>query len=85
MKRLKTIVIIGVSVLMISGCSSASASSRGNEKYRENFEYVSTNDTMISEIRDIKTGVHYYIRSSGNRGGMTPVIESDGSIRITNK
>lgn len=83
MKRLKLGLIIGVMALSLVGCATQSEEGNSENYYSQGFEYVYREGTRINEIRDTKTGVHYFIRSQDNEGGMTPVIEADGSIKIT--
>ena len=40
-------------------------------------------DIDVMEVRDDKTGVHYYINASYYTGFMTPVYDSDGNVKIT--
>lgn len=82
MKKLKQGLIIGVMALTLTGCSSIQINEEKESPYN-GFEYVKEGQ-RISELRNTETGVHYYVLNSGNRGGLTPVIESDGSIRVTN-
>ena len=57
----------------------------GTEK---RFEIVEEFGDYLKEMRDVTTGVHYYfysIASTSGVSGLTPVYESDGSVRVTNK
>lgn len=54
----------------------------------ERFEIVEEIGRYLDEVRDVTTGVHYYfyrINSASGFSGFTPVYESDGSVRVTNK
>lgn len=42
----------------------------------------SINGETIQEIVDEDTGVHYYINTEFQRGFMSPVYNSDGTIKI---
>jgi len=60
------------------------------------FEYIQTwpkNDDKLAknrwyEVRDVETGVHYYLNEIDTYYSdgycLTPVYESDGTVRVTN-
>lgn len=50
------------------------------------FEIIEEIDRDLSEVRDVQTGVHYYLyelHSSYGGLSLTPIYESDGSIRVS--
>lgn len=46
------------------------------------FETISES-SRIKEVRHKETGVHYYIRTNGYFGGISPVILKNGKIKIS--
>lgn len=52
------------------------------ESMGEKFEIIEEFD-ILKEVRDVDTGVHYYLYYTGYKCGISPVYESDGSVRVT--
>lgn len=53
----------------------------------DRFEIVEEIDYCLSEVRDTQTGVHYYLYELRSKIGglsLTPIYESDGSVRVSN-
>lgn len=77
MKKVKT--ILGATILIASialtGCAK-----EGDSAY-EIFEVYKRFSDSSYELIDKKTGIHYYFLNTGYGKALTPVIESDGSIR----
>lgn len=77
--------ILTGSCLLLSGCTlDYKEGSTMNDIFIVEKIYVDDNWNKIYEIKDKNTGIHYY-RFPGSAGGITPVIESDGSIRGASK
>lgn len=52
-------------------------------KMREDgFEIVKCG-TYFSEFRYIETGIHYFVYSHSGEVAMTPVYQSDGTVKVT--
>lgn len=49
----------------------------------ERFEIVERISSYLKEVRDSQTGVHYYYLSAGYGKTLTPIYESDGSVRVS--
>lgn len=49
----------------------------------ERFEIIERISSYLKEVRDSQTGVHYYYLSSNHGKSLTPVYESDGSVRVS--
>lgn len=52
----------------------------------DRFEIIEEISGRLDEVRDVETGVHYYhYQSTSVSGGLslTPIYESDGSIRVS--
>lgn len=45
-------------------------------------EYVGYCEKDITELRDKKTGVHYFIFKGSYKGGMTVRYNSDGTVYV---
>lgn len=93
---MKRILITLTLITFLCGCSkTVYLDEYGNEIEQPNylygtgdrFEIINEFDDYLYEIRDVTTGVHYYLyeiyTSNGGRG-LTPVYESDGSVRVSN-
>ena len=96
----KFLAILSLSVLLCACSKVVYLDQDGNKieppKEEERVEYLSRSDERfeiierigysIDEIRDVKTGVHYYCFNYSKYGnGITPVYLSDGSIKVTGK
>lgn len=81
-KKIGLIAILSLSTLGLVGCDDYEV---GDLLYNGRFEIIETIDSgdCIYEIRDTKEGVHYF----GNiyEDTLTPVIKSNGEIKITQK
>lgn len=77
MKKAK--IILGATMLIASialtGCAK-----EGDTAYKI-FEVEKKFDGSSYELIDKETGIHYYFLNTGYGKALTPVIESDGSIR----
>lgn len=49
----------------------------------DRFEIVEKITSELKEVRDTQTGVHYYYFYVGYGMTLTPIYESDGSIRVS--
>lgn len=88
--------LVALTLIMLCGCTkTVYLDQDGNEIKQvedsinwwveDKLEIVKKYDTSLYEIRDIDTGVHYYLYRTVHNGGLTPVYEQDGSIRVTIK
>jgi predicted nucleic acid-binding protein len=68
---MKKLFAIGITLLFLTSCSSAQAN---NNEERFTNEY---NDNLHIST-DTKTGCKYLIFEASNRGGITPLLNSDG-------
>ena len=90
MKKFTIGLFLSVCLIALSGCApkvvyldeNGNPVESSKTLYHERFEIVDR-FSNFKEIRDVTTGVHYYMYSYGYEGGLTPVYESDGSIRVT--
>lgn len=77
MKKAK--IILGATILtaslILAGCTK-----EGDSAYKI-FEVEKKFGDTSYELVDKKTGIHYYFLNTGYGKAITPVIESDGSIR----
>lgn len=82
MKRFLLLVLISFNIFLLVGCQQNLITTK-DDQYLENGFEVITDGNKIQEIRNIETGVHYYMRTDCNLGGLAPVYNSDGTLRIT--
>ena len=54
---------------------------RNRDNEQKSIQKINNND--IYEFIDPDTGVHYWIYSHYNEGGMTPRLNSDGTVMVT--
>lgn len=77
MKKAK--LLLGATILtaslVLAGCTKEGETAYGN------FEVKKVIDDSTYEVVDKETGIHYYFLNTGYGKALTPVIESDGSIR----
>ena len=89
MKRLITI----LTLILLCGCTkTVYVDSNGNEidnpnvydtKFDNQFIVVKGSLNNYYELRHIETGIHYIWVRSGYGGGLSPLYEADGTIRVT--
>lgn len=82
MKKILIISLISLGILNLVGCEQNLITTTNDQYLQDGFEFISKG-SKIDEIRNIETGVHYYLRNSGNIGGLSPVYNSDGTVKIT--
>lgn len=83
--------LLALSVLLIiltashmTGClGQASASDKIDSRfYKVDSEYSGSPDGYFYEIVDTTTGVHYLVFHQYGGGGLAPMYNSDGSIKV---
>lgn len=53
-------------------------------KFDGHFEVIYKSDKLnYQELRHIETGVHYIYVYGGDKGGLAPLYELDGTIRVS--
>lgn len=92
--KIKGFALLSLSLVLV-GCTSPSSEvafsvhETNREWYIEGkFEIIeswSNSRKKVSEVRDLETGVHYYLYEGGYGDILTPVYESDGTIRVTDR
>lgn len=84
-KKMNMLIIIGVFIFgVIFGTyfnHGTEVYAKGNKNYTK-LEYVGYCDLDISELRDKKTGVHYFLFEGGYKGAMSVRYNSDGSVYV---
>lgn len=84
-KNVNILVIVAVFVfgLIFGMCGNFGTEvyAKGNKNYTK-LEYVGYCDLDISELRDKKTGVHYFLFEGGYKGAMSVRYNSDGSVYV---
>ena len=75
MKKLKYGLLLGLGMVLLSGCN-ASAGGNIDEK-----RWVDNASCEIFEVTDPQTGVHYLFFNSGDGGGVTVMYNADGTIK----
>ena len=85
-KKIISLSLLCILGLGITGCTNSNNSNTSN--FIE-IEYKGTinNDNATQNIEmfeyvDKETGVHYYVGIDGYRGIMSPVYNSDGTVRV---
>lgn len=82
MKKIISLSLFCVLGLGITGCASSNSDKLNKDRFVE-AKYVETLKGMeIFEYIDKETGVHYYIGTSRYKGVMSPVYNSDGTVRV---
>ena len=81
-KILATLLVFGLAATTLAGCSNPTVVETTKDN---NIEKIYNSD--IYEFIDPDTGVHYWIYSHkagyGGMGGMTPRLNPDGTVMIT--
>ena len=75
MKKLKYGLLLGLGMVLLSGCNSFA---RGNIDEKR---WVDNASCEIFEVTDPQTGVHYLLFDSGYGGGVTVMYNADGTIK----
>lgn len=83
---MKKIISIFVLILLIGGILCGCGTSQGNQSGTLETNIGQIYNDNIYEFIDSETGVHYWIysqsRGYGGMGGMTPRLNSDGTIMV---
>ena len=75
MKKLKYGLLLGLGIVLLSGCNSFA---RGNIDEKR---WIDNASCEIFEVTDPQTGVHYLFFDSGYGGGVTVMYNADGTIK----
>ena len=75
MKKLKYGLLLGLGIVLLSGCNSFA---RGNIDEKR---WIDNASCEIFEVTDAQTGVHYLFFDSGYGGGVTVMYNADGTIK----
>lgn len=68
----------------LAGCTPASTQTSSGVITPGTYNYTSVPASNILEFVDLHTGIHYFVYSCGNAGGMTPRLNPDGSVMCEN-
>lgn len=76
---MKKILIIPLLLLLITGCTSKNEDNNCDTNYQE------INDNFIYYYTDEDTCVEYIVFSGYRKGGITPKLNTDGTIKLNKK
>lgn len=83
-KRVKIATILAIIAtlgILTSGCA-ISTSTENSCGFYVLSEIKSIGGDAVYEVVDTKTGVHYYVNTAYQQGFMSPVYNSDGTIKV---
>lgn len=81
-KKIISLGLLCVLGLGITGCTSSNTLELDKDRFVE-VKYIEILKGMeMFEYVDKETGVHYYIGTSRYKGVMSPIYNSDGTVRV---
>lgn len=82
-KKVKMFVICTILAfgIIFTACNKEKVSAvKANNEDEPKLEYINTLRIDYIECRDSETGVHYFVNSAGNAGGICPRYNADGTL-----
>jgi hypothetical protein len=83
MRKILGLILVGILLLPLASCSSQHNAKVDNPNYDiKTLVYIGSQDERFYYYYDKDTKVMYVVYAKGYRGGMTPLYNPDGTLKL---